>query len=85
MIPRPLDTRYTTGDESRKYATEPDSIVFGPLSAISGKTRVPSASMPMMPRPSAELGYLKGSGSTTSEYTIGQAIFNVPFRLPPRL
>jgi hypothetical protein len=37
MIPRPLHSRNTTRDESRKYAIEPDSNLVGPLSAISGK------------------------------------------------
>lgn len=85
MIPCPLDARNITGDESRKYATELDFIIFGLLSAILGKIRVLSASMPMMLRLSAKLGYLKGLGSKTSEYTIRQAIFNVLFGLLPRL
>lgn len=84
MIPRPLHARYTTGDESRKYATEPDSILVGPLSPTSGKSRVPSAIMPMVPKPSAELGYLIGSGKT-SLYIIGQAQLILPDGSPPRL
>ena len=84
MIPRPLHARYTTGDESRKYATEPDSILVGPLSPTSGRSRVPSAITPMMPKPSAELGNRIGSGKT-SPYTIGQAQLIVPLGLPPRL
>jgi hypothetical protein len=71
------------GDESRKYATDPDFSVVGPLSPTSGKSRVPSASMPMMPYPSAELGYLIGSGKT-SPYTIGQAHLMLPDGLPTR-
>ena len=70
MIARPLDARCTTGDESRKYATELDSIIFGLLFPISGKIRVLSVSRPMILRPSTELGYLKGLGSKTSKYTI---------------
>jgi hypothetical protein len=83
MIPRPLLARYTIGDESRKYATEPDSIDFGPLSPTSGISRAPSAMMPIVPNPSAELGYLMGSGKT-SQYIIGQAHLSWPLGLPPR-
>jgi len=85
MIPCPLNARYIIRDESRKYATKLDSIVFGLLSLILGKIRVLSASMPIMPRLSAKLRYFKGLGSKTSEYTIRQAIFNLPFKLLPRL
>ena len=85
IIPRPLHSWYTMGDESRKYATEPDSIVVRALCAISGKTTVPSAIIPMMPRPSAKLGYHNGSLGTTSENTIGPANLMRPCGLPPRL
>ncbi|KAH8758809.1 hypothetical protein BGZ57DRAFT_906954 [Hyaloscypha finlandica] len=40
--------------------------------------------MPIMPYPSAELGDHLGSVKT-SEYTIGQAICNLPPGLPPRV
>jgi hypothetical protein len=84
MIPRPLLARYTIGEKSRKYATEPDVIVVGPLSAISGRSRVPSAIMPMTQWRSAELGYLIGLGKT-SPYTIGPAHLTLPIGLPPSL
>lgn len=50
--------------------TKLDSIIFGLLSVILGKTRVLSASMLIIPRPNTKLEYLKGLGSKTSKYTI---------------
>jgi len=61
-IPRPMLSRYSIRDDPRKYATEPDSIVVRPLSAILGKTTVPSAMIPTISAPSLsiKLGYDNG-------------------------
>jgi hypothetical protein len=85
MIPCPLNAQYIIRDKSRKYATKLDFIIFGLLFAISSKIRVLSASILIMLRLSTKLRYFKGLSSKTSEYIIRQAIFNMLFRLLPRL
>jgi hypothetical protein len=84
MIPSPLLARYTIGEKSRKYTTEPDVIVVGPLSTMSGRSKVPSAIMPMIQWRRSELRYLISLGKTPP-YTIGPAHVTLPIGLPSNL
>jgi len=72
-------------NESRKYTTKLDFIIFGLLFIILSKTRVLSISILIILRLSTKLRYLKGLSSITSKYTIRQAIFNILFKLLLRL